>query len=75
MNCDPCNYSCETCSGGNVNDCDSCDSNDKRTLNVNKCECDPGYAEEAQVCELCHYSCLTCSGIDVNECDTCDIAE
>ena len=44
-------------------------------MNVNKCECDPGYAEEAQVCELCHYSCLTCSGIDVNECDTCDIAE
>ena len=70
--CGICNSKCQFCEYSDTT-CTSCNSNQFRLLNVNTCDCLPGYFENASqdVCQTCDPRCLTCTNNSTN-CTTCD---
>ncbi len=66
--CLTCNYTCATCNGLNITDCDSCDSAvTHRALTGDDCFCvQPFFDNGKHICELCvnHlYKCNKCKNI------------
>ena len=67
--CQPCHYSCLTCSDSLSTDCLTCQTTRQLTF-PNSCPCKPGFYESSQVCTPCNLSCLTCSSLPTN-CTSC----
>ena len=70
--CQPCDGSCQTCSGGANNNCLTCPGSQLLT-HQNKCQatCDPGYTSNGTHCLACHTSCKTCTDTTSNGCTSC----
>ena len=74
LTCLPCHYSCEVCSGPNLNNCLFCESGAHRTLSgTNKCLCINGYFDDGtnELCQPCHANCTKCFGPATNQCNSC----
>ena len=74
-NCEKCHYSCTTCTKNSTNEaCNSCDSNNKRTLSGKKCLCNSGFYDNGQdaLCVSCISNCSVCT--DSTDCQTCSTA-
>ncbi|EAR88128.2 zinc finger lsd1 subclass family protein (macronuclear) [Tetrahymena thermophila SB210] len=69
--CEPCHFSCSSCSGPTNNQCQSCSGS--MFLYQNQCAstCPDGYFQDIQnnKCSLCNSSCKTCNS--VNFCLSC----
>ncbi len=75
MFCNPCHYSCKTCTGGQDDTkCIDCLNTTHRTYSSNSCPCDTHYTDAGEsICQLCNVTiggCLTCSS--PTHCLTCD---
>lgn len=73
--CAPCHYSCDTCTGLNFNQCDTCDSITmlRDPVNAGECKCKSTYVDNGvPLCEKCYNFlafCDTCTSKTV--CSTC----
>jgi len=77
--CQPCNFSCTTCSNGLNIGCQSCDlvtnKRDDDSLN-GKCPCSDGFYEISDpICATCDLSCKTCGGAGKNNCTSCETTD
>lgn len=73
LTCLPCHYSCEVCSGPNLNNCLFCDSGAHRILSGTRCRCRNGYYDDGslEICLSCHTNCPTCFGAAIDQCNSC----
>lgn len=76
--CTDCDSSCLTCSGGGIDQCQSCsgtDFIDRASIGACQDECTSNQyfknTVEPFTCVDCHSDCLTCSGDGDNNCMTC----
>ena len=80
--CQPCDYTCRTCSGGLGSNCLTCDFFKNRQHSGTSgtdgtCDCLTSYFDDGlnnEECVACHYTCYTCTGPNDNDCILCDDA-
>lgn len=73
--CQPCHYSCKTCSGLLSTDCITCDTSVRLFVPAsNTCIClNTTYDDSTlQSCQPCNSKCLWCSASTSNDCTACD---
>ncbi|CAD8117465.1 unnamed protein product [Paramecium primaurelia] len=71
VQCQKCHYSCGTCGGFEVGDCNSCVDTDHRLQVGNTCICKEGYYDAGlPVCQKCNYQCKGCSKLS-ESCTSC----
>ena len=74
LTCQPCHYSCEVCSGPNINNCLYCDTIAHRVLtNLSRCVCANTFYNDGinELCQACNSLCYTCFGALATQCYRC----
>ncbi|KAL4494498.1 hypothetical protein ABPG72_019908, partial [Tetrahymena utriculariae] len=73
ISCGKCVSSCKTCSGGESNQCKTCQDNKYLFLNntCKECDIDNKFFKKEILCLPCNDECQTCSGLNQDQCLTC----